>query len=111
MYIFIIGISLLLVNMIKVEKDVADFVHGEAKSQGIKRPVVLIMDCGCILNQETIELDIKDENDTTGYDFYTLVDGLKFYINPKLKHLADTGKIFVFSYGEGKFKRLDYSPR
>ena len=96
--------------MIKVESGVADFVRGEAKSQGILYPVVLIMDCGRIMNQETIELDIKDENDAKGYDFYTEVDGLRFYINPKVRLLADKGKIFVTPYGADRFKRLDYSP-
>ncbi|MBM5804974.1 MAG: hypothetical protein FJZ49_02745 [Candidatus Verstraetearchaeota archaeon] len=54
--------------MLKVEDGVAEFVREEAERSGIKNPVVLIMDCGCMMNEETVELDVREDGsrrDTT----------------------------------------------
>jgi hypothetical protein len=94
--------------MIELEEGVIDYVQEEAKSQGLKHPVVLIMDCGCILSQETVELDIQEIEKAKGYEFYMEAEGVNFFISPKVRHLADSGKIVIESYGAGRFKRLAY---
>jgi len=96
--------------MLKVEDGVAKFVKEEAKRSGIEHPVVLIMDCGCMMNEETVELDIKEEGSEKGYEFYMEVKGIKFLVSPKVRHLADKGGIGVMTYGAGRFKRLEYYP-
>jgi hypothetical protein len=96
--------------MIALERGVLEFVKEEAKRSGIKKPIVLIMDCGCMMNEETVELDIKEEGAEKGYNFYMEVEGIKFLVNPKVKRLADRGRIGIMTYGEGRFKRLEYYP-
>jgi len=64
-----------------------------------------------MMNQESIELDIKEENLKEGYEFYTEKDSIKFYIKPKIRHLAERGRISVVTYGAGKYKKLEYNPR
>lgn len=95
--------------MIRIDKNVPEFVREDAKSHGIKSPVVLIMDCGCMMNQEAVVLDIRSGPEE-GYEPYTEADGIKFLVSPKVKALADRGRIGVFTYGAGRFKRLDFFP-
>jgi hypothetical protein len=89
---------------------VIDFIREEAKKAGIVKPVLLLMDCGCIMNQETVELDIKEKGAEEGYEFYMEKDGVDFYVNPKVRHLVENGKISVVPYGAGRFRRLDFNP-
>jgi hypothetical protein len=96
--------------MIALDEGVVEFVREEARKSGIKRPVVLIMDCGCMMNKETVELDIKGEGTEKGYDFYLEAEGIRFFVNPKVRHLADRGRIGVMTYGAGRFKRLEFYP-
>lgn len=96
--------------MIALENGVIDFIREEAKKAGIVKPVLLLMDCGCIMNQETVELDIKEKGAEEGYEFYMEKDGVDFYVNPKVRHLVENGKISVVPYGAGRFRRLDFNP-
>jgi hypothetical protein len=96
--------------LIILDKGVKKFVREEARKSGIKNPIVLIMDCGCMMDKETVELDIKEKGTEKGYDFYLEVDGIKFFVNPKVKHIADIGRIGVMNYGEGRFRRLEFYP-
>lgn len=96
--------------MISLDDGVIDFIWEEAKKTGIAKPVLLIMDCGCIMNQETVELDIKEKGAEEGYEFYMEKDGVEFYVNPKVRPLAENGKISVVPYGAGRFRRLDFNP-
>jgi hypothetical protein len=96
--------------LIALDSGVIDFIKDEAKKAGIAKPVLLIMDCGCIMNQETVELDIKAKGSEKGYEFYMEKDGVEFYVNPKVRHLAENGRVSVVSYGAGRFRRLDFNP-
>ena len=95
--------------MIKIGREVLKFVREEAKKTGIAKPVVLLMDCGCMLNQETVEVDIKSGPEE-GYAPYTKVDEIPFFVSPKIRHLADKGRLAVSAYGAGKFKKLEFIP-
>jgi hypothetical protein len=95
--------------MIKVDRKVPKFVRDEAKKMGLAKPVVLIMDCGCMLNQETVEVDIRSEPEE-GYEPYTEVDGIGFFVSPKVRSLADSGRLVVTEYAAGKFKKLEFCP-
>jgi hypothetical protein len=96
--------------LISLDNGVIDFIKEEAKKAGIAKPVLLIMDCGCIMNQETVELDIKEKGSEEGYEFYMKKEGVEFYVNPKVRHLADKGRISVVPYGANRFRRLDFNP-
>jgi hypothetical protein len=96
-------------DLISIDRDVPNFVREDAKRQGIENPVVLIMDCGCMMNQEGVVLDIKSHSED-GYEPYREVDGIKFFISPKVKASADGGRIGIFTYGAGRFKRLEFFP-
>ncbi|MEM4720746.1 MAG: hypothetical protein QXT73_01615 [Candidatus Methanomethylicaceae archaeon] len=97
-------------RMIEIEPGVLEFVRGEADKLGIKKPVVLIMDCGCMMNEGSVELDIKEEGPHEGYELYTEIEGIKFYIKPKVRKSAEGGRIGVKTYGAGRFKRLEFYP-
>lgn len=96
--------------MIEIEPGVIEFVKDEAKRLGINKPAVLILDCGCIMNQESVELDIKEDRQYEGFEQYTEVDGIKFYIKSKIKSAAEGGKIKLKTYGAGRFRRLEFYP-
>ena len=102
--------SSLVFGMIELEEGVIDYIQEEAKSQGLKHPVVLIMDCGCILVQGAVELDIQEIEKAKGYEFYIEAKWVNFFINPKVRQAADSGMIGIESYGAGRFKRLAYHP-
>jgi len=95
--------------LIALDNGVIDFIRETAKKAGIAKPVLLIMDCGCIMNQETVELDIKEKGSEEGYEFYMEKEGVEFYVNPKVRNLAENGKISVVPYGAGRFRRLDFN--
>jgi len=97
--------------MITIGKDVPELVYEEESKRGIRKAAVLIMDCGCMMNQETVVLDIQEETDVPeGYDFYTENNGVKFYVSPKVRKLADRGRIGVVTYGTGRYRRLEFFP-
>ncbi|MCX8182344.1 MAG: hypothetical protein N3D12_04440 [Candidatus Methanomethyliaceae archaeon] len=97
--------------MIEIDAGVIEFVKNEAKRLGINRPAVLILDCGCMMNEEAVELDIKEDQHYEGYELYNEVEGIKFYIKSKIRRAAEGGKIGLKTYGAGKFKRLEFYPR
>jgi len=96
---------------IEIERGVIEFVKEEAKRLGIKRPAVLILDCGCMMNDQAVELDIKEDRPYEEYEFYTEVSGVKFYVKSKIRRAVEGGKIGLKTYGAGRFKRLEFYPR
>ena len=96
--------------MIELDDGVIDYVREDAKNQGLRRPVVRIMGCGCVMNQDAVELDVQEEEKAEGCEFYMEVEGVRFFVSPKVRHLANRGKIGIMTYGAGRFKRLVYFP-
>ncbi|MCQ5377617.1 MAG: hypothetical protein NO516_06155 [Candidatus Methanomethylicia archaeon] len=96
--------------MIGIEREVLEFIKSEAHRQGIKRPIVLLMDCGCMLNTDSVEVDIKEEGGEGNLVQYLVKDGITFYVSPKIRRIADKGRLSVTTYGNGKFRRLDFIP-
>jgi hypothetical protein len=94
----------------RVGRGVIAFIKAEANRVSIKKPMVLIMDCGCMMNQESIEVDLRDDRDEPGHEFYFEKEGVRFLVSPKIRHLADRGSLGVVVYGGGRFRRLEFSP-
>lgn len=97
-------------QVIRIEKDVLEFIKSEAVKQGIRRPIVLLMDCGCMLNTDSVEVDIKEEGGQGNLIRYLEKDGIAFYVSPKIREIADKGGLRVTTYANGKFRRLDFIP-
>lgn len=96
--------------MMKVSGGVVELIKAEAAKASIKKPMVLIMDCGCMMNRESVEVDIREAGDEPGFEPYFIKNGVRFLVSPKIKHIADEGSLVVTVYGGGKFQRLDFVP-
>lgn len=96
--------------MLKVGKDVMAFIKAEATRASIKKPMVLLMDCGCMLNQESVDVDLREDRDEPGFEPYFERQGVRFLVSRKIRHLADGGRLEVEAYGGGRFKKLVFSP-
>ncbi len=94
----------------KVGRGVFDFIRSESSKMALAKPMVVITDCGCMLNGESVEVDLKEYKDEQGLEPYFEMRGVRFMINPKIKQIADGGSLRVVSYGAGKFRRLEFSP-
>lgn len=94
----------------RVGRGVVALVKAEAERASIKRPMVLIMDCGCMMNQESVEVDIREDGDEPGFEPYLVKNGVRFLVSPKVRHLADRGSLGVTVYGGGRFRRLEFTP-
>jgi hypothetical protein len=94
----------------RVGRGVIAFITAEAAKASIKKPMVIIMDCGCMMNQEAVEVDLREDRDEPGHEFYFERGGIKFLVSPKIRHLADRGRLGIVVYGGGRFKRLEFSP-
>lgn len=96
--------------MMKVGRGVMSLVKEEAAKASMKKPVVLVMDCGCMMNQESVLIDIREEGEGEGFDEYFMRDGVRFLVSRKIRHLADEGRLEVAVYGGGRFRRLEFVP-
>jgi len=95
----------------KVGKGVVTLVKAEAAKASIKKPMVLVMDCGCMMNRESVEVDIREDRDEAGFEPYFVRNGVRFLVSRKIRHLADEGSLRVTIYGGGRFRRVEFSPR
>jgi hypothetical protein len=96
--------------LMKVGRGVMALVKAEAAKASIEKPMVLVMDCGCMMNKESVEVDIRDERDEPGFEPYFVRNGVRFLVKPKIRHLADEGSLGVVVYGGGRFRRVEFSP-
>lgn len=97
--------------MISIGKGVVEFVKAEAKVIGISRPVVLLIDCGCIMNSESVEIDIRESGSEKGFDTCVNLEGVRFFVHPKVMRVVEGGSIEVETYATGKFKKLVFVPK
>lgn len=97
--------------MISIGEGVSEFVKAEAKSNGIIHPVVFLMDCGCIMNSESVEIDIREGGTEKGFDASVNQDGVRFFVHPRVMHLAEGGSIEVVTYATGRYKKLVFFPK
>lgn len=97
--------------MMRVRRGVIAFIKAESAKASIERPMVLVTDCGCIMNQESVEVDLREYGEEPGYEPYFERQGVRFLVNPKIRHLADTGSLGVVAYGGGRFRRLEFFPK
>jgi len=97
--------------MMKLGRGVMALVKAEAAKASIERPVVLVMDCGCMLDQESVLVNIREDRGEPGYEPYFERDGVRFLVSPKIRHLADEGSLGVVAYGGGRFRRLEFTPK
>jgi hypothetical protein len=95
--------------LMKLGRGVVALVKAEAEKESIERSMVLIMDCGCMMNQESVEVDIREEDDLEGFESYFTKGGVRFVVSPKVRHLADMGRLVVATYGGGRFRRVEFS--
>lgn len=96
--------------MMRVGKGVIAFIIAEAARASIKKPMVLVMDCGCMLNQESVEIDLKEDRDEPGFERYLEREGVRFLVSPKIRHIVDQGSLEVVVYGGGRFRKLEFLP-
>jgi hypothetical protein len=95
----------------KLGRGVITLIKAEAVKASFKKPMVLVMDCGCMMNQESVEVDIREDRDEAGFEPYFVKNGVRFLVRPKIRHLADEGRLGVMIYGGGRFRRLEFSTR
>lgn len=95
----------------RVGKGVIAFIKAESIKSSLKKPVIIVTDCGCMMNPESVEIDLREDRDEPGFEPYFELLGVRFLINPKIKHLADHGSLRVVTYGGGRFKKLEFSPK
>lgn len=95
----------------RVGKGVMAFIKAESAKASIKRPMVVITDCGCIMNRESVVVDLREYRDEPGLEPYFERQGVRFMVSPKIRGIADGGGLGVVVYGGGRFKRLEFSPK
>lgn len=94
--------------MMRVRGRVIAFIKAEAAKASIKKPMILVMDCGCMMNRESVEVDLREYQDEPSHELYFEMEGVRFLVNPKIRHIADQGSLEVVSYGGGRFRKLEF---